>query len=445
MGPFNLLGSDKDAPSKIWGYLGGIGNAILGRSQRFAVSDTFHPLNRKEYIIDITQKDLFRIAHEVPHLNIVISKGAEIFSNMRLIHKDEKGVEIENSPVTKFLQKPNPLQTFRKLMYQFYINNAIYGTAFFYKNYGSRIADLPSTLWCLPSGLMTVKTTGKIYRQYKVEQIIDHYEMSGDDIFYKPDEIILITDGISDNLIQGESKIFALQMPLSNIMSALKSNNIILNDRGPIGFITTDINDTSGLAQPLTDKEREYLEAKLNRDYSLDSKRGHVAMTKAALKWVPMTFDVKQLMLYEGMEDSFGLICGKYGIDRYCFPAVDGTAYENKDIGWKRTIETSAQPLGDILADQFTYDLITQKNLKGSLHASWEHMPMMKEDKVQAETAKKLRAETTTIHMNNGVMSPEAYADENEIDFTGTGETMQEKLSKQANNDKNNGNGKDRK
>lgn len=398
-------------------YLGNLGSAILGKSGRFNFYNSFTKIDEKTILEDCSYNNLIMVAQNVPHLNVVISRGAEMFSEMDIKHLDKKGKEVENSEVLKLLNKPNPLQSLEGFLYDYYIQNAVYSSAYGYKNKPGQSSKLPKVLWWLPSGLMTINATGKIYRQYDISGIIKNYEMEGDPQPFSPEEIIHIVEGVGQNPLKRTSRIHALQIPLSNIMAALKSNNVILSERGMIGFISREGADVNS-GMPVNKEEKDKFQKQYRNDYSLDSTSGHVGIFSSALKWVPMTFDVGQLKLYEGLEDSFGQICGAYGIDRDIFPSIKGATNENKEMGLKATIQNTMQPLGtklcNVLADHLG---VTEKG--ETLECCFDHMPIMKEDELKEYQAKKAQAEYLSTLLKDGVINHETYATLAGVELTG--------------------------
>lgn len=409
-------------------YLGGIGRAVLGNSSKFFMGRNFTRVNQRVVLMDFSYGNLMAIAQNVPHLNTVISKGAEMFSNMEIKHVNKSGVEIENSDVIKLLNKPNPLQSLSEMMYEFFVYNSIYNANFIYKNYATRINKLPSVLWCLPSGEMKINLTGKIYRQTQLSDIIENYVMFTDTTPFTPDEIILITEGIKAGGIIGGSRIDALQIPLSNIMAALKSQNIILTERGLIGFIASDSGGDSDGVLP-TNKEMERAEKDYKSRRSLDSDQGHVTFSSANIKWVPMTFDLKQLMLHEGLEDAFCNICGAIGIDRRIFPSsiVASASLQSGNelsVGMTATYQNTMQPLAKKLLNKLSDEFnLTERGEK--LIADYSHMPCMQDDKLKEGQAKKVVIEGLSIALRDGVISHDTYAEEAELEMTGDGQVIQ--------------------
>ena len=414
----------------IFDYFGNIGRAILGRSNKFIYNkEQFTRLNQKVILIDCSYGELISVAQNVPHLNTVITKGAEMFSNMELKHLDKDGNKIENSEIIKLLNKPNPLQSLEGFLYELYVYNAVYANNFIYKNYGSRLSDLPSLLWCLPPSEIKINLTGKIYRQIRIEDIIKNYVLYGDDTPFTSTEIIHIADGISSNAINAKSKIESLQIPLSNIIAALKSTNIILTERGLIGFISNEGNKDGDGALPMDEKERKRIEDQYQSDRSLDSKRSHVLISTANLKWIPMTFDMGQLKLYEGLEDAFANICAAYGIDRDIFPSTKGATNENKKQGLITTYQNTIQPLANkvvnVFAEQFK---ITERGERLVADYSW--LPVMQEDKVKEQATEKTKAEMLSILVDKGIISREAFAEMMGVELSGSPQSGSDSLGK---------------
>ena len=423
-----------DSESALSNYFGGVGRAILGRSnEKFNFNRNYTAANQRVVLVDVSFNELIQVAQNVPHLNTVISRGAEMFSNMKITHVDKNDKEILNSPVLQLLNKPNPLQSIDAFIYDFYVYNAIYSENFGYKNYGSSLAELPSVLWWLPPGWMKKNLSGKIYRQTKIEDIIENYTLMYDPIPFEPKEIIHITDGIRQNIISRGNRLEVLQLPLSNIMAALKSQNTITTERGMIGFISNKgTKDMSGGAIPMSRDEKISLQKQYRNDNGLDANNGHVGIFQSTLEWTPMTFDVKQLMLFEGLEDAFCQICGAYGLDRKIFPqsilAPSGlgttTDIEN---ALKATYQNSLQPLANKLMNRFSEEFrLTEKGEK--LVASYDHMPVMKEDQLVAEQAFNQNIQGLSKLLMDGVISHEQYAERAGVEFDGKGETIPEPI-----------------
>lgn len=416
---------------RIWdglGLFGGIDKAVLGRNGRWNFMRNFNRINTQVILMDVSWGGLLNTALNVPQLNTCISTFATMFSNINFKHVDKNGDEIKNSPVMALLNKPNPLQNMRSFLYDFAINNCIYSTNFGYKNYGfspqyraaTSSTVLPRIIWWLPPGYMKINRQGDAekltvlpYRKTDINQIIHNYVLTLDPIPYEPDEIILITEGLSSSGITGSSRIESLQIPLSNAMAAMKSANITYTDMGLRGVLSSDnAKDIDGFTPGDAD-EMKRMENQFKKDYSLDNPNGHVSFTKSNVKWNPMVFDMQQLQIAEGLEDAFALICSALGLHRTCFPLSHVSprgmnANTEIDAGLRWTYQNTIIPLGTKLGDSLANDFgITEKEEKLIPDCSW--LACMKEDQLAEAQAQQAQATTfqietqTIVALNNAI------------------------------------------
>lgn len=402
-----LLNTMFPPDSEFMQYISGIGRAILGSSPKFHTNNipNWTPKNYKNVLIDMSMGQLMNVAQNVPHLNVVISKGAEMFANMEIKHLDSKGKVIENSDIIKFLRKPNPLQKLDSFLYEYYVFHAIYRQAFMYANRGSRLIPIPGALWNLPGGWMKVNLTGRVYDQVDISGIVESYQFTDGSRTWTPEEIVHVAQGIGMDKYRVKTTIEALQIPLSNIVAGLKSDNIILTERGLIGFISHDAGkDAYGSTPPDMDEMKRISRA-YKKNTSLDSTNGHVQFTHAPVKWVPMSFDVKQLMLHEGMENYFGIICGAFGTDRDIFPSTKGATNENKNVGLKNTYQNTMQPLANTLMEYLS-DVFGLVERNERLVGGYDWLPVMKEDGLKSAQTLKAQTDSIALLVNNNVINP---------------------------------------
>lgn len=415
-------------PSQEWGFFSRLRWLVLGGGGKFSPNELnrYYPGSKQPIIIDSFSGDLMEVAMEVPHLNTVISTGAELFSLMEIKHLNKDKEEIEDSPVLKFLRQPNPLQSQEQYAYEFYVLNAVYNKTFQHQVKGLSIDKLPAAMWLLPPGWMKINPTGKIYRQTDINEIIESYEMVSGNISdkFEVDRVIYMAEGIGGNILNPISRIDSLKIPLSNIIAALKSENVITSERGMIGFISpAQPKDSDGLL-PLMEPVHEKVRKEYQKTYSLDSGSGHIAFPSIPMQWTPMTFDVKQLQLLEIVEDSFAAICASFRHDRDIYPSIKGATYENKSAGMKSTIQNGLQPLADKLMRQLSKRFLDEKSGE-SLVACYDHLPAMKEDERLAAQGKLYTIQGGEILLNNGVIDHDGFAQMADVEMSGDKKIIQ--------------------
>ncbi len=414
------------APSQefmVWGHTR---RAILGNgggkfSPTYLTQSTYKD---KVVMIDVSPGSYIQVAMEVPHWNIVLTRGAELFSLARIKHLDKNGEEVPNSEIIKFLNNPNPLQTLEQYLYEFFIHDGVYNKTFQHKILGLSFDKIPSAMWLLPPGWMKINSTGKVFRQADIKDIITNYELLDDPTPFETDRIIYMCEGVGNNILNPASRIESLKIPLSNLVASGKARNVIITERGQIGMIVP-VQQAEGRDIIPLDTEAHALVKKEYQDRnSLDSQGGHVGFPSMEMKWVPMTFDVQQLGLAEGAEQDFCMILGSHGIDRDVFPSTKGATFENKSQGLQSTFQNAFQPKINKLCKQWEKHFIDPKTGE-SLVGSYTHVPAMQEDQLKEEQAKKTRIEGLSIARRDGIISPDQYALEAKLEFDGDGIVIQ--------------------
>jgi hypothetical protein len=411
--PFYNVDGTVEFSNSIFNYLGGIARAVLGRGTsrfRHRATGMFPFNNRGTILLDTSPNNLMWIAQHHPHLNTVISRGAELFSMMEIKHCDKDGEPIENSPVLKFLRQPNPLQTQEDFAYEFYLLHSIYNKTFQHIIKGLSFERLPDAMWLLPTGRMKINVTGQMYRQTKIEEIITSFEMEGEQMPFETNQVIYLAEGVGETPLNPVSRIESLQIPLSNIFESLKSRNIIVGERGAIGIISRNPTKGDEGFVPSSDSEKKKIEEHYQNQYHLDANtgRGHVIITSEPYSWNPMTIPIGDLGLIEGNEEDFARIIDAFRHDRDLYSSVKGATFENKSQGTKSTIQLGIQPLADKLMRTWTKYFL-DPNSGEYLEACYNHLPCMKEDELKKEQAAKTMVERLSTLYRDGRLTPEQY------------------------------------
>jgi Phage portal protein len=234
-----------------------------------------------------------------------------------------------------------------------------------------------------------------------VEEIIEKYTMfSGQDAQpqdFLPEDIMLNSTGTSDMYYIARSKFLSLRTPISNISGALTTRNILINEKGAIGMLVSDSKDSDG-AIPLGSEERTRIEKEYRRKYGIADDQSKILISGSNLKWIPMSFPTKDLMLFEEVEDDLCTICGAYGMSRKIFPSsvakATGWGFEDEEEAIKQTYQNTIQPEADELMEMFNTDPdfgLMQSGYR--LCAGYDWLPALQGDAVLEETAEKLSAE----------------------------------------------------
>jgi hypothetical protein len=387
-------------------------------------------------LIDTANLEL--VFEACPHLKFTILEKAKMFSNMqiKLVSIKDEEQEIENHPILTLLRKPNVMQSTEAFLRQYSILRDIYANNFIYKLAPTSTSD-PKALFNLPSGQMEVVPTGKLYKQTKVEDIISKYKMwfNGEEITYDTRDVIYTTD--NSMVLIGESKFKTLQLPISNIVGALKTRNVIIHDRGAMGILSSESKDAAG-GMPMNPQERQRIEKEYREKYGIGSdptgqEKMRVLIANTKVTWEPMSFPTKELMLFEEIEDDFATILGAYGMDRDIFPSIKGATFENKKQGLVSTYQNTIQPEADtLMGDLSSAFKLEEQGLKLTADYSW--LPIMQEDGEKQAKQRKTNAEAASIMLRDGVIDHEGYAKLVGVKFTGDKKMVQQAQQAQQSN-----------
>lgn len=403
---------------RIWGY--GTAFSEIWR-ENLTGSVPFYPLwynqflNRKLPVI-IDTNNLALVVKSIPVLESVINRKALMLKNAKFktYSMDKNGEadlekEIYGHRTLKLLHTPNVLQKTTDFLAQWSWMRSVYANDLVYKNKPST-KSYPTALWNLPMGEMKIIPTGKLFEQYKIEEIIEEYVHINNQYpnaspkFYKPTEVMNYVDGVMDQYYFGTSKLLINKVIISNLQIAYNTRNVLLHDRGAMGILSSENGDESG-GIPLSEEERERVEKDYHRKYGLRDDQMSLLITNTNLKWQPMSFPTKELMIFEEVEDDFCRLCDMFGLQRAIF--ADATVSKAKDSiggdgkgkveeGMKITYQSTLQQEIDEFCDGINRDPDFQHDIdRVVLVGTFDHLPCMQEDQVDAENVKNVKAQAS--------------------------------------------------
>lgn len=358
-----------------------VGSWIFDKEDGIFYTQSSSVLGQKGPVwIDTTKPK--KLYDSIPQLKSVINRKAVMFSNMELYVIDIKSKKrIEDKELDKLLQNPNPLQAQNGWLRQFKEQEQVYGNHFLYKNNPSKLATYPVTLWNISPALMQPVTSGKMFDQLLISDIITgyNYQLGGVTKTFDTNDILYSRIADLDNPIIGMSCIHALKYPLSNIEAAYEYRNVIMKEKGALGILSNNSKDAMG-AIPLGTEERERLEKTYTNRYGISKEQSKVILTEASLTWTPMSYPTKDMLLFEEVDANLITIIDAFGLNVNMF--------SNKQATFENVKQSIVQVYQDTIipeADQFTQALSKFLKLPEDkrLVASYDHLAIMKENKLK--------------------------------------------------------------
>lgn len=393
-----------------WGYYKG--KDLFTQTPNFFQNQLLNGKNPIWVTINDKEGEIFSTT---PELYSVIMRKAMMYSNGIFKHYklNAKGEpeELFNTDVLKLLENPNPLQSRNEWLIEEMIHTSIYGNSLVYGLRGFS-TQLPKALYNLPVNRVEVVPTGKIYKQYKIDDIIQEFKLKYNDgtvDSYKPKEVIYSRLTNPNNPLIGLSPFQALQMPISNIRGAYGYRNVLINERGMIGLISNDTKDMDG-GVPLTETERKKIEKQYSQDYGIRDNQSKIMVTSSSLKWTPINYPTKDLMLFEEITSDLRIILDAYGLNEYLFSKETGTSYNNLLEGKRMAYQDAIIPY----ADDFTYKLSQYLGLdkvNEFVTIDYSHIEALQKSQKEQSEILKNKAEATRILSELGIYNPDEIKD----------------------------------
>jgi hypothetical protein len=336
----------------------------------------------------IDTNDWWKLYLEIPELRMVIDRRASMMSSNKPCLVDADGNEVTNHWFNDVLNKPNPVQSWSDLVYSLSVQDALYSNSFIYAP--KRSFDIRNLFVPLPSNKIQINLSGKKLKQMEQEGLIDSFVFQYDDKNTEKisfDDLIYLMTNDGMNIVKPVSRMESLKFPLSNIKASYHKRNVLLENIGAIGILSTQNNDVGG-AIPMTPEEKKQIQKDWFR-----RQKDELIITESQVDWKPMSFPTKDLMLFEELTADKIAIIDTFGMSLNIFSSEKGATFTNvRDsirMTYQDTIIPETQQMYDAIGQQIG---LTDEGLK--LIAEFDHLPVMQDDEVAVATTMKLKAET---------------------------------------------------
>jgi hypothetical protein len=151
---------------------------------------------------------------------------------------------------------------------------------------------------------------------------------------------------------------------------------VLLENIGAIGILSA-VNSDLGGALPMSPEEREQIQ----RDWYNRSK-DELIISESDVKWTPMSFPTKDLMLFDELKADKLAIIDAFGLNYYIFSNESGSTYSNVNYGERLAYTTTIIPEAEHIYNNISEQLgLEKEGLR--LVADYEHLPVLQKDYLQ--------------------------------------------------------------
>jgi hypothetical protein len=343
----------------------------------------------------VSTTDKFALYYEIPELHAVINRYAKMVASANPIIVNDKGERIDpnGNNIFGLIDRPNAMQSWGTMIYMTAVNKCVTNNALIYAPMGSFGAKqmLPlsfNNVKIVPTGKNLISVDmGSFIEKFQIPtSVVDTYKD-----FY-PEDVIYLTEPDGINLFNTKSKIDSLRYPLSNLKKQYEKRNVLLANLFSLGILSSDNKDGIS-AMPLEPKDIKQIREDLKERHS-----GEIVVTDKPLKFDPMTFPTKDLMLFEEMTADKIAIIDEYGLNQHMFGQGEGgkgSTFSNVEMGERQAYNSTIIPDTQIMYDEFTKQLgLDKQGLY--LVPDFSHISVLKADEKKDAESLLTRAEAVS-------------------------------------------------
>ena len=320
------------------------------------------------------------------------------------------------------LKQPNPIMTWREIVYQHFVYKLSTGNAFFRASIPDNItADAIKFRWCsnywsLPAHLVQVKPTECSYGVpmfgiASTDELIKGYTLSlgeyscltipSHQIWHDRDGIPELIKGVG--YLKADSRLLSVKKPIANLLAVYEARNVIFLKRGAVGFIVAQKKDETGTIA-LEAAEKEELREEINSKYGVSEGKSPYAITDIPINFVRTSLSISELQPFdETLEDAIK-VASVFGIPSVLVPRKDQSTFSNQDSAEKSVYTSVIIPAAKRFCEAITTFLgLDQKGLY--LDCDFSDVACLQVGLKEKEEVKKMVNERCLSQFNNGLIS----------------------------------------
>jgi len=357
-------------------------------------------------------------------LQAVCNRIAEALMNgtWKIVNAEEDDVSTtsaRNKAIVRLLQRPNPMQTYSDFLKQIAVYRNVYGGAYIYAAMpaGFKALEDATSLWVFSPDEVEVLYKDNVYSAKNVDNVVAKYIIipkkgnGGKEIIGKPTHVLPIYDTTeSPVLTNGRTsgrRVSGLHYELRNIMQAQEAVYSLNSDRGAQGIISNVAKDAMGFL-PMTPDQKQALQNRFRSSYGLRRDQDKVFITDAAVEYTPVGFNVKDLMLFEGVRENIMHVCDTFNYPFDLLASEKGKTAADKRTSMWALYQDNIIPLANDISGKLTLwfglDETTER-----IKIDYTHLPIFQQGNVDKNNALRLMMQALHIAYNGETISREEY------------------------------------
>lgn len=354
-----------------------------------------------------------------PPVTAIINRKAQAFINGKtwILNKSGKGKGKEATgdiakKVNALINKPNPLQSWKQFEAQNYIYQQVSGYCVVLPIKPVGFGNIDATkLWNIPPWMLDIveKKNINFSTASSVKDLVESitFVWENQRTPLPLDDIYIFKDFTpsASSFVFPESRIKTLKQNVNNIVGALESMGVLIDNRGPLYVISSNKSDDSGNIA-LSSKEKEELLSEFKSKYGLSKQQSQAIITSANVSVSSIGYSVKELMLHEGIDLDTQIICDGYNYPYRLLSSNKSNSLGGSDIKAFKALlyQDAIIPEAESMYEQWNqffeldkYNLIIDKDFK--------HITALQEDQLNQAKARRERDNAALMEFQNNMLT----------------------------------------
>ena len=286
--------------------------------------------------------------------------------------EDDSLVWCNRLNLDQVLKQPNPLMSFRELVYQHFVYKLATGNTYL----RGAMADIfdesalkcqyCSNYWVLPSNKVSIVPANNghnipLFGIATKDDIIKGYKLDMgpyNGLIIPAHQVWHDRDGVpeflnSGNFLKANSRLVSVKKPIANLLAVYDARNVIFVKRGGLGFIVAEKKDDTGTIA-LDPKEKKELRKEIEGNYGLTEGKSPYGVTDIPIRFERTNLSIQELMPFdETLEDAIK-IAGAYNIPAVLVPRKDQGTFSNQESAEQSVYYATIIPMAKSFCDSLT-------------------------------------------------------------------------------------------
>lgn len=336
--------------------------------------------------------------------------------------KDDSIVMCDRTGAAQIINQPNPITTWRELLYQHFVYKFATGNAYLRAVIAESLSDDQSIFrwcsnyWALPADKVEIvpcRSRGNVplFGIAELDEIIEGYRLHVGDYSSRiipPRQIWHDKDCIPMRIgtrpyLESESRLKSVKRNIANLIAVYEARNVIYRKRGAVGFLVSQKEDESGTVA-LDPEEKKELRKELDKNYGIGEGQSPYGITDVPVSFVRTNLSISELQPFEETLEDAVKIAAIFGIPSVLVPRKDQSTFSNQDAAEKSVYTSVIIPAAKRFCRDLTHFLGLDRN-GYYIDCDFSDVACLQVGLKEATEVDKLTNEVCLVQFNSGLIT----------------------------------------